>query len=47
MTEGPYLIAEIVRHFDLHVSNSSAIMPVGRLTIRPNVEINCRVHARV
>lgn len=44
MIEGPYLIAEIVRHFNLDVLNPAAIMPVGRLTIRPNVEIRCRAH---
>jgi cytochrome P450 len=42
MIEGPYLMAEIIRHFDLDVLNAAAIMPVGRLTIRPNVAINCR-----
>jgi cytochrome P450 len=42
MTEGPYLIAEIVRHFNLDVLNASDIMPVGRLTIRPNMPIRCQ-----
>jgi cytochrome P450 len=45
MIEGPYLIAEIVRNFDLEVLNAGDIMPVGRLTIRPNMEIQCRVRA--
>jgi cytochrome P450 len=42
MIEAPYLIAEIVRHFDLEVLNAGDIIPVGRLTIRPNMEIRCR-----
>jgi len=41
MIEGPYLMAEIIRHFDLEVLNAAEIMPVGRLTVRPNVGINC------
>ncbi len=45
MIEGSYLIAEIVRNFDLEVLNAGHIMPVGRLTIRPNTEIQCRVRA--
>lgn len=45
MIEGPYLMAEIMRHFDLNVLNAADVMPVGRLTIRPNVEINCLAHA--
>jgi cytochrome P450 len=45
MIEGPYLMAEIVRHFDLDVQNAAAIMPVGRLTIRPNVSIRCRAES--
>jgi cytochrome P450 len=44
MIEGPYLIAEIIRRFDLEVLNAGNIMPVGRLTIRPNMEIQCRAH---
>jgi cytochrome P450 len=43
MIEGPYLMAEIIRNFDLEVLNAASIMPVGRLTIRPNTSINCRV----
>jgi cytochrome P450 len=42
MIEGPYLMAEIVRHCNLAVLNASDIMPVGRLTIRPNTSIRCQ-----
>jgi cytochrome P450 len=45
MTEGPYLIAEITRRFDLEILNAPDILPVGRLTIRPNTEIKCRARS--
>jgi cytochrome P450 len=47
MIEGPYLMAEIVRHFNLDLLNGPDIMPIGRLTIRPNISIRCQASSVV
>jgi cytochrome P450 len=44
MMEGPYLIAGILRQFGLEVSNAREVMPVARVTIRPNTQIDCRFY---
>jgi len=45
LMEAPYLIAEIIRRFDVEVTNPAAVMPLARVTIRPNMQINCHFHA--